>query len=341
MQITLKKYAWVINFVILAVIAVLAAVALNRVFAILVAPYTVPEVALETTDAKTTKRSPAKRNKSFSKPIVARCLFGCSEGGDSTDADALECPEGCPAGQICQAGVCVPEQVSGSLPILSDLGVKLMGVMVAKNEKYSMAVLKEGETTYIVGIGETILDAELMEIYRDRIIVKRNGRLEYIKLENTIMGNRVGTPGVVDLAPRPKVGTPPKDVNPTTSKKKSTSTSTTNDVKKLGKNKFELRKAALEEQLNDPKKLASQASVVPNYDKNGNSSGVKLVGVRSGSMYKMIGIENGDVVHKINGTKIKNQAHAFELLQSMRGASSATVELERKGKRETFSYQVK
>ena len=345
MRFALRKYTWVINFVILAVVAVLAAIAINRLVAIALAPLTVPDVNLEDADAKTASKPRTKvRTKNMAKPLTARCLFGCAEASETGDTKPLECSEGCPAGQMCEAGICVPAIADGSLPIVSDLDLKLMGVMVARDEQYSMAVLKQGAAvTYVIGIGEIILGAELLEIYRDRIILRRNGRLEYIKLENTIMGNPTSRTANTSKTVTKGLSTGAMDLKPQTQKsaEKKPESGKATDVKKVGPNEFELDKKAVETQLADSRKLATQASVVPNYDKNGNKAGIKLVGVRSGSAYSMIGIESGDIVHKINGKTIKNQAHAFELLQSIRSASSASIEVERNGKRETFNYKVK
>lgn len=322
------------------------AVALNRVAAIFLAPFTVPEIALDT-KKKSKKKKISARLKNFSSPIKTRCLFGCLEASAAV-AETTGCPDGCDVGETCQDNSCVPITATdtSSLPVKSDLSAKLLGAMVAGNPDFSTALISSGDQTYVVGVGEKILDAEIVEIRRDRIIVKRNGRLEYLKLENTIGGNPTLADastaglsrGAMDLKPagyadlRPSI---PKKISTTKSKKAP-------GIKKLSATEFELEKTFLDKELADTGKLASQASIAPNYDATGvKRAGIKMMGIRSGSVFQQLGIQSNDVVKKIGGTPVQNQAHALDLLNKLKGKSSASIEVERKGASKVLKYKVK
>ena len=344
MQLFFKKYAWIAKFLIVGAVAILLAVALNRVAAIFLAPLTVPEVALDKKKKQVTKKV-SSRLKNFSTPIKSKCLFGCLEA--SAVATTTECPDGCGAGETCQEGTCVAISAitdNSSLPVKSDIAARLIGAMVAGNPDFSTALLVASEQTYVVGVGEKILDAEIVEIRRDRIIVRRNGRLEYLKLENTIGGNpRVAaamatglSKGAMDLKP-----TSYPDLRPSIPKKISSAKSGAG-IKKISANEFELDKAFLDKELSNTGKLASQASIAPNYDSTGvKRDGVKMMGIRSGSVFQKLGIKSNDVVKKINGTNVQNQAHALDLLNKLKGKSNASIEVERKGASKVLKYKVK
>lgn len=349
MESLLKKYSWIIYLVIIALFSSILGVVANQVVAIYLAPFTVPELADLSKETKKTARkvTRAPQKQAFKQAIQKRCFFGCSDAPDPNS-----CPDGCLEGQVCQAGTCVsatPAVVDSELPVLSDLAVTLLGCMVARNADYSLALLTSGagKQTFVSGVGEFLEgDAEILEIRRDRIIIRRNNRKEYIKLANSIGGTPSAkasptkltslSPAAMDLkrgTQRPK---PPIDAqgNITTKAPKSTS------VSKVGDNEFEVDKAMLEKQLADTKRLASQARIVPNY-KNGKPHGIKVNGVAPTSLYSNIGVKSGDVIVSISGSKVTSQAKAFELIQGLKGASGATIQVERNGKPTQLKYKVK
>jgi len=206
--------------------------------------------------------------------------------------------------------------------------------------------------TYILGVGDFLMgSAEVMEIRRDRVILKRNGHLEFIKLEDTLSGNpsmRTLTsglsPAVTDLRrtppPKPK-GSSDDDEPAKKSGSGSGSASSHGGVKKVGPTAYELDRDALNRQLNDRKALADQAKILPNYDKSGKKHGIKLIGVASSGVYGKIGIRSGDVITKINGRTVRSQNQALELLDGLRNKNHVTVEIERRGASKTFDYKVK
>lgn len=351
MESILQKWGWIGHLLMIALVAVLMASAVNHTIAVYLAPYTVPEVP-ELARASTPSKKPARapRARSLTRPIVERCLFGCPEEAPPPE----ECPDGCAEGEVCQAGECVPgseEEVPSELPIASDLNVKLMGAMVADDPEFSIALFSDtsAKATYILGIGDQLLgQAEIIDIRRDRVIVRRNNRLEFVQLEASLLGAPTLTNTVARPVPKP---TPAVTSRPTPAakgdeagdeepKSRAAAQRARTGVQKVGDGEFELDRNVMQQKLDDPEAMARGAKVIPNYE-NGQKKGIKLVGVRGDSVYSQLGIESGDVVTAINGTKIKNQAHALELLQSLRSAKEASIEVERRGSTTQLKYRVK
>ncbi len=355
MEARLQKYGWIINLALIAVAALILAFAASEVIAIYLAPYRVPEIAtkVEGADAKKAARPAPRRRTNFSRTIIDRCLFGCPE-----KAAPAVCEEACDPGEVCQDGSCVPiapQQVDpNGIPVPSDLNVKLLGAMVAANPDYSVALVQDpsSKTTYVAGVGEFIgPDAEVLEIYRDRVIIRRKGRLEFIKLDSTLQGNPSGTrtlasagaaPTNVNLdngtlrGKTPNVDPPSKSAEEAIEAVKRKNTE---GVEKVSEGKYKLERSAIEDQLNDPKELAKQARIIPNYS-DGKRAGIKLVGVTPGGVFGKIGIQSGDIVHSISGEKVTSQNKAFELLDGMRKANNVQIEIERGGKRQTIEYSI-
>ena len=74
--------------------------------------------------------------------------------------------------------------------------------------------------------------------------------------------------------------------------------------------------------------------------KNGVANGVKLFQIQPGSLYSAIGIENGDVITRINGYEVNSPDKALEVYQKLRESAHVTIELERGGQPVKKEYNI-
>ncbi len=70
------------------------------------------------------------------------------------------------------------------------------------------------------------------------------------------------------------------------------------------------------------------------------ANGFKLFSIQPGSLYSAIGMENGDVIQRINGYEINSPEKALELYQKLRESSHMTIELERNGQPVRKEYNI-
>lgn len=346
----LRKYGWTLRLAGIAAVCLLVAMAINGALASMLAPYTVPstpnlfEQAKGTDKSKNGANSKSSATQNWSRTLAERCFFGCVEKVDEVPT----CPEeGCPEGEQCVSGQCVSALPlnavvgDGTLPVPSDLNLKLMGVMVSSKAEWSTALLEDQGTkqTYIVRTEEDVVpQATLKEVRRDRIIIERNGRLEYIRLVDTITGNPQAALGARSGAPpstAKPINTPANLVKPAQASKDAGKT-----VQRTDNNAYAVDRKSMNAQLENRAALAKGATIVPNY-KNGKKSGLKLVNVASDSVYQQLGMKSGDVLQSVNGEKIRSQAHAMEMMDRFRKADSVTIEVERGGKKEKIKYDIK
>ena len=82
--------------------------------------------------------------------------------------------------------------------------------------------------------------------------------------------------------------------------------------------------------------LATQARIVPARKENG----FKLFSIKPGSIYKKIGLKNGDIIKSINGIDLSSPDKALEAYQRLRSADKLSLDIVRRGKKESLDYTI-
>ncbi len=198
--------------------------------------------------------------------------------------------------------------------VKSGLRVKLLGTLASVIGKWSIASIldlgKQRAQTY--GIGDKVLGAEILEIQRERVIVLNSNRREYISNEPEVAGH----------APQP----PPTGLG--------------TGIRAISDSEYEVPRAEIDRTLSNLNEVAMQARIVPAF-KDGQAQGFKIFSIRMDSFYKKIGIENGDVIKRINGNDLNSPEKALEIYSRLRDASRIDIEIERQGAALRKTYNVR
>jgi general secretion pathway protein C len=191
----------------------------------------------------------------------------------------------------------------------TSLGVSLLGT-VAGSRQNSCAVIQEKQKKdqALYKNGDTIQNAVIMRILRGKVVLKVGDRDEILTMEEAA-----------------------------TEKTKRGETS--KDPAKAGST-LTLNRSDLENSLADLGKLLTQVRVRPHI-RNGKPEGLEVAHIKTGSIFAKLGLENGDIVQKINGSPIKSPDDVFSLYQRLKSGSRVSVELERKGEMKTIDYNFK
>ncbi|TNE84250.1 MAG: serine protease [Deltaproteobacteria bacterium] len=72
----------------------------------------------------------------------------------------------------------------------------------------------------------------------------------------------------------------------------------------------------------------------------GKSDGLLVRGIRCGNDLHELGIRNNDIVHTVNGKKVRNLLQAVAVYLKLKGQEDFVVELTRGGKRVTLRYRL-
>lgn len=208
----------------------------------------------------------------------------------------------------------------------SSLAANLLATIVASDPSASMAVFQDtgASTTVAYRVGEKVLDqGEVVSIEWRNVKVRRNGRCELFSLEEQ-------KATVAATAPPPLTADGADDMSGAFGK----------DVKKVSESEYEIPRAEIDNVLSNLNQVATQARIVPSFQ-NGKANGFKLFSIRPNSLYSKIGIQNGDIVQKINGYEMNSPDKALEIYSKLKDAQSITVDLVRRGKSQTLSYNIR
>ncbi len=206
--------------------------------------------------------------------------------------------------------------------VKSGLRVKLLGTLASVIGKWSIASILDlgNQRAQTYGIGDKVLGAEIVEIQRERVIVLNSNRREYISNEPEVAGH---------APPEPKrVGTDPP------------STGLGTGIRAISDSEYEIPRAEIDRTLSNLNEVAMQARIVPAF-KDGQAQGFKLFSIRPDSLYTKIGIQNGDVIKRINGNDINSPEKALEIYSRLRDASRIDIEIERNGAGLRKTYNVR
>jgi general secretion pathway protein C len=109
-------------------------------------------------------------------------------------------------------------------------------------------------------------------------------------------------------------------------------------VKQLDRTTFAVPRATLDAWIAAPDLVTSSGRAIPIVDA-GASSGFKLYAIHPGSAYAALGLDDGDVVRAINGTRLTSGDHALELIA--RSTTQITLDILRRGQPMLLNYLIK
>jgi len=219
-----------------------------------------------------------------------------------------------------------------SAPVHTTLRLKLLGTLVSDAfPEWSVASIQDVVTlktnTYM--IGDKVQGAEIVEIERLRVIIINNNRREFIDATPGDQGPVAVAPPapVIAAAPAKNEGPPP-------------SQNLGAGVKQLSENDYEIPRAEIDKTLSNLNDVAMQARIVPAF-KDGVAQGFKLFSIRPDSIYTKIGIQNGDVIKRINGYDLNSPEKALEIYSKLKEAGRIDIEVERNGATVRKTYNVR
>jgi len=98
-----------------------------------------------------------------------------------------------------------------------------------------------------------------------------------------------------------------------------------------------ISRAEVNEKLLDLKTIMTQAAVRP-YFEAGAQEGFIISEIKPDSLYKKMGMQNGDIIIDVNGKRMQSADDILKLVNAMQSGVSMALSIKRNGRAETINY---
>jgi general secretion pathway protein C len=225
------------------------------------------------------------------------------------------------AGEVAKQDTPPPEE-----PIkATELNLKLVGAATgASHQRYAIIedLSKRGAQT-VYQVGDNIQGASVVEINPNCVVLDKNRQYESLCFQHESSG-----PKTLKRQQQP-----------------SSSAATSQDtggegIIRVDNATWRVSRELILEQFSNLGALSDQARVAP-YLVQGQTQGFRLTRLRAGSLLQQIGVQNGDVLQKVNGLSITSPNGALQAFQQLQNESTVRLEILRRKRATTLTYEIR
>jgi general secretion pathway protein C len=228
---------------------------------------------------------------SYYKPIIKRNLFKTKE-----KEKAVQKPKEEPVQEM----------------KLTELRLKLWGTVTGGGSK-SYAVIQDAKKRKqeLYEVGDTVQNATVKDIFRDKIILSLNGKDEILKIEDRRSSRRSYRRAV----------------------------SSGSKQRPLRTQKVRIKRSQIEKAVSNVNNLMRQARIRPHF-RNGQPDGITLTRIRPNSIFRRLGLRNGDIITGVDGQAIQTADDALGFYNSLKSSSNVTIQIRRRGRTKNIEYDI-
>jgi general secretion pathway protein C len=216
-------------------------------------------------------------------------------------------PFGFPGGELrpLTASAGTKGQPAGLALIGTVAGPKELSYAIFKDNSGVQEVFKVGEPVYGLGV--------LSMVKKEKVFLRKGGSVTEIPLEDVQV----------------------KEIrNPTAENPGS------QFARRIGSGSYVVDQARLQQAIANPGQMMTDARLRPNVT-NGKQEGFALSEVKPGGIYQSLGLQDGDILLRINDYDISNPERALQAFTALRGLDRVQIDLIRSGSKMTMTYQIK
>lgn len=195
--------------------------------------------------------------------------------------------------------------------------VKLWGT-VSSGEDASYAIIEDQKKKdqNLYRIGDTIQNATVKEILREKVVLNVQGRDEVLEMEKLESRGAGRSSHVSRVQPRKPGGVRPPSVR-----------------------RIRLKRSQLEKALKSGDDISEQAKVRPHFT-DGRQDGIILTGIKPNSVYRRLGLRNGDILLGIDEADIQSADDVSTVYERLGSVSELTLKIKRRGRLTTMNYTI-
>ncbi len=196
-------------------------------------------------------------------------------------------------------------------PAAAAVSYKLIGTI--EGQQFAGAVLEDSTGQAFYRINQKLPDgSSITKVMRDRISLRR--------ADGVTVNLEVVDETKIVAIPKPGAGGA--------------------GIKKLGEGQFMVDQKEVLASTENMNQILTQARALP-YQEQGKTVGFRISEIVPGSIYEKIGLQNGDVIQRVNSQDVDDPAKFFQLYQGLRNERSISIDLIRSGQRQTLNYEIR
>ena len=192
------------------------------------------------------------------------------------------------------------------------LKLKLWGTVTGSDSE-AYAVIEEipARRQDLYRVGDEIQGATVKMILRGKVVLSLKGDDEVLEMAEAL-----------DHTPAPALSPQTAGASGTTRRQQ-----------------MVVKRSALAGVIENPARLAAHGQLHLTQLK-GRPAGFKLSGVHATSVFRKLGLQNGDILKSVNGTPLRAGDGATALYRQLKDARALTLEVRRRGVVKTFDYRI-
>jgi general secretion pathway protein C len=199
------------------------------------------------------------------------------------------------------------------------LKLKLWGTVTGPPEEAYAVIEEAGKREQnLFRIGDTIQEATVKMILREKIILHVEGKDEVLDIEKAAgPGSTAGRAIAGRSLPGQNMRRPP-----------------------VRTQKITLRRNQIDSAVQDVAQLMNQVNIRPHFTQ-GQPDGMMFSRIRPNSIFMRMGLRNGDIITGVNGRAISTVDDALGFYEGLKSAENVTVDIKRGGRPRTIEYTIK
>lgn len=210
-----------------------------------------------------------------------------------------------------------PEKVDVESLEETKLNLKLWGTVSGTDEgDYAVIEDVSAREQNLYRSGDAIQNATVKEIFREKVVLTVNGKDEVLQMQELSSGPGTYRPGGLPVrAAAPSIGA-------------------------TRAQRISLRRSYIEQSMTDIGSLMTQVQIQPHME-NGVPSGLALSSIKPNSIFRRMGLRNGDVITGVDGNEISTVDDALKLVEGLKSSSNLSVQLNRRGRGKNIEYSIR
>ena len=212
----------------------------------------------------------------------------------------------------------IPQMEAAPIEIVqkAPLPLSVVGTVVGPP---SFAIIEDVKTKQqaLYRTGDLLADvARLVQIRRNAIVVSRGGEID-----------------TLEVAYAPQKSAPTLLRTPA-------EPAATSGVRKLAEGRYVVDRREVDGAVENLPQLLTQARIIPNFTA-GKPDGFRIFAIQAASLYAKIGLQNGDILHRVNDIEVKDPQNVMQIFSQLKDQNRIAVDLVRGGQPQTLSYEIR